>query len=98
MRNLVGVSQDDELFAPILTITKSRSIQLDIDLCIALLAAAIIDQFEAVLTKVVALAMLTLVVANMSVVVPQMLTVIIRSTAMGKIDSFERLWLCNKEL
>ena len=42
--------------------------------------------------------MLTLVVANMSVVVPQMLTVIIRSTAMGKIDSFERLWLCNKEL
>src|SRR5690606_40249464 len=58
MKNLAGVSQDEELFAPILTSAKSRSIWLGINLCTALLAAAVIGQFEAVLAKVVALAIL----------------------------------------
>ncbi|MDE0491189.1 CBS domain-containing protein, partial [Psychrobacter sp. A3] len=40
MKNLAGVSQDEELFAPILTSAKSRSIWLGINLCTALLAAA----------------------------------------------------------
>lgn len=65
MKNLAGVSQDEELFAPILTSAKSRSIWLGINLCTALLAAAVIGQFEAVLAKVVALAILMPVVASM---------------------------------
>ena len=99
MKNLAGVSQDEELFAPILTSAKSRSIWLGIKLCTALLAAAVIGQFEAVLAKVVALAILMPVVASMGGIAgSQTLTVVIRGMAMGQIGGSNRLWLLNKEL
>ncbi|MDN5619005.1 MAG: magnesium transporter [Psychrobacter sp.] len=99
MKNLAGVSQDEELFAPILTSAKSRSIWLGINLCTALLAAAVIGQFEAVLAKVVALAILMPVVASMGGIAgSQTLTVVIRGIAMGQIGGSNRLWLLNKEL
>ncbi len=99
MKNLAGVSQDEELFAPILTSAKSRSIWLGINLCTALLAAAVIGQFEAVLAKVVALAILMPVVASMGGIAgSQTLTVVIRGMAMGQIGGSNRLWLLNKEL
>lgn len=99
MKNLAGVSQDEELFAPILTSAKSRSIWLGINLGTALLAAAVIGQFEAVLSKVVALAILMPVVASMGGIAgSQTLTVVIRGMAMGQIGGSNRLWLLNKEL
>ena len=99
MRNLAGVSQDDELFAPILTSAKSRSIWLGINLCTALLAAGVIGQFEAVLAKVVALAILMPVVASMGGIAgSQTLTIVIRGMAMGQIGGSNRWWLFNKEL
>lgn len=99
MKNLAGVSQDEELFAPILTSAKSRSIWLGINLFTALLAAAVIGQFEAVLAKVVALAILMPVVASMGGIAgSQTLTVIIRGMAMGQVGGSNRLWLLNKEL
>lgn len=99
MKNLAGVSQDEELFAPILTSAKSRSIWLGINLCTALLAAIVIGQFEAVLAKVVALAILMPVVASMGGIAgSQTLTVVIRGMAMGQIGGSNRLWLFNKEL
>ena len=86
-------------FAPILTSAKSRSIWLGINLCTALLAAAVIGQFEAVLAKVVALAILMPVVASMGGIAgSQTLTVVIRGMAMGQIGGSNRLWLLNKEL
>ena len=99
MRNLAGVSQDDELFAPILTSAKSRSIWLGINLCTAFLAAGVIGQFEAVLAQVVALAILMPVVASMGGIAgSQTLTIVIRGMAMGQIGGSNRLWLFNKEL
>ena len=99
MKNLAGVSQDEELFAPILTSAKSRSIWLGINLCTALLAAAVIGQFEAVLAKVVALAILMPVVASMGGIAgSQTLTIVIRGMAMGQIGGSNRVWLLNKEL
>lgn len=99
MKHLAGVSDDEELFAPILTSAKSRSIWLGINLCTALLAAAVIGQFEAVLAKVVALAILMPVVASMGGIAgSQTLTVVIRGMAMGQIGGSNRLWLLNKEL
>ncbi|MFC6204896.1 MULTISPECIES: magnesium transporter [Psychrobacter] len=99
MRNLAGVSQDEELFAPILTSAKSRSIWLGINLCTALLAAAVIGQFEEVLAKVVALAILMPVVASMGGIAgSQTLTIVIRGMAMGQIGGSNRWWLFNKEL
>lgn len=99
MKNLAGVSQDEELFAPILTSAKSRSIWLGINLCTALLAAAVIGQFEEVLAQVVALAILMPVVASMGGIAgSQTLTVVIRGMAMGQIGGSNRVWLLNKEL
>ncbi|MGE6795751.1 magnesium transporter [Psychrobacter okhotskensis] len=99
MKNLAGVSQDEELFAPILTSAKSRSIWLGINLCTALLAAVVIGQFEEVLAQVVALAILMPVVASMGGIAgSQTLTVVIRGMAMGQIGGSNRLWLLNKEL
>ena len=99
MKNLAGVSQDEELFAPILTSAKSRSVWLGINLCTALLAAVVIGQFEAVLAKVVALAILMPVVASMGGIAgSQTLTVVIRGMAMGQIGGSNRWWLFNKEL
>lgn len=99
MKHLAGVSDDEELFAPILTSAKSRSIWLGINLGTALLAAAVIGQFEAVLAKVVALAVLMPVVASMGGIAgSQTLTVVIRGLAMGQIGGSNRWWLFNKEL
>lgn len=99
MKHLAGVSDDEELFAPILTSAKSRSIWLGINLGTALLAAAVIGQFEAVLVKVVALAVLMPVVASMGGIAgSQTLTVVIRGLAMGQIGGSNRWWLFNKEL
>lgn len=99
MRNLAGVSQDDELFAPILDSAKSRSIWLGINLGTALLAAAVIGQFEEVLAEVVALAILMPVVASMGGIAgSQTLTIVIRGMAMGQVGGSNRVWLLNKEL
>ncbi|MGP4714748.1 magnesium transporter [uncultured Psychrobacter sp.] len=99
MKNLAGVSQDEELFAPILTSAKSRSVWLGINLGTALLAAAVIGQFEEVLAQVVALAILMPVVASMGGIAgSQTLTVVIRGMAMGQIGGSNRVWLLNKEL
>ena len=99
MKSLAGVSQDEELFAPILTSAKSRSIWLGINLGTALLAAIVIGQFAAVLAKVVALAILMPVVASMGGIAgSQTLTIVIRGMAMGQIGGSNRWWLFNKEL
>ncbi len=99
MKHLAGVSDDEDLFAPIITSAKSRSIWLGINLLTALLAAAVIGQFEAVLEQVVALAVLMPVVASMGGIAgSQTLTVVIRGMAMGQIGGSNRLWLLNKEL
>lgn len=99
MKSLAGVSQDEELFAPILTSAKSRSVWLGINLATALLAAMVIGQFEAVLAKVVALAVLMPVVASMGGIAgSQTLTVVIRGLAMGQIGGSNRWWLFNKEM
>lgn len=99
MKHLAGVSDDEELFAPILRSAKSRSVWLGINLATAILAAVVIGQFEAVLSQVVALAVLMPVVASMGGIAgSQTLTVIIRGMAMGQIGGSNRLWLFNKEL
>lgn len=99
MKHLSGVSDEEELFAPILRSAKSRSIWLGINLATAFLAAAVIGQFEAVLSEVVALAVLMPVVASMGGIAgSQTLTVVIRGLAMGQIAGSNRLWLFNKEL
>lgn len=99
MKHLAGVSDEEDLFAPIMRSAKSRSVWLGINLLTALLAASVIGQFEAVLSQVVALAVLMPVVASMGGIAgSQTLTIVIRGIAMGQIGGSNRWWLFNKEL
>ncbi|MDR9499764.1 MAG: magnesium transporter [Hydrogenovibrio sp.] len=94
-----GVKEEDELFAPIRSSAKSRGVWLGINLATAFLAAWVIGQFEAVLSQVVALAVLMPVVASMGGIAgSQTLTVVIRGMAMGQIGGNNRWWLMQKEL
>lgn len=99
MMNMSGVSEDDDLFAPIPDTAKSRGIWLGINLATAFLAAFVIGQFEEVLSQVVALAVLMPVVASMGGIAgSQTLAVVIRGLALGQIGGNNRWWLFNKEL
>lgn len=96
---MAGVKEEGELFAPIRSSIRSRGIWLGINLATAFLAAYVIGQFEAVLSQVVALAVLMPVVASMGGIAgSQTLTVIIRGLAMGQVAGSNRWWLMNKEL
>lgn len=99
LKHMSGVSDEEELFSPILQSAKSRGVWLGINLATAFLAAAVIGQFEAVLEQVVALAVLMPVVASMGGIAgSQTLTVVIRGLALGQIAGNNKIWLFNKEL
>jgi len=93
-----GVSED-ELFSPVMKSAQSRGIWLGINLATAFLAAYVIGQFEAVISQLVALAVLMPVVASMGGIAgSQTLSIIMRGLALGQIAGKNRLWLFNKEL
>ena len=99
LKHMSGVSDEEEVFTPILRSAKSRGIWLGINLLTAFLAAFVIGQFEAVLDQIVALAILMPVVASMGGIAgSQTLTVVIRGLALGQIAGNNKQWLYNKEL
>ncbi|MFN2410532.1 MAG: magnesium transporter, partial [Halomonas sp.] len=99
LKHMSGVSDEEEVFTPILRSAKSRGIWLGINLLTAFLAAFVIGQFEAVLDQIVALAILMPVVASMGGIAgSQTLTVVIRGLALGQLAGNNKRWLYNKEL
>ena len=56
--SMAGLSEDDDMFAPVIISAKRRGIWLGINLLTAFLAAAVIGFFENILEQVVALAIL----------------------------------------
>jgi len=94
-----GLIEDEDLFAPILPSAKRRAVWLGINLITVFMAAWVIGRFEAVLDKVVALAVLMPVVASMGGIAgSQTLTLTIRGLAMGQVSHANLRWLGNKEL
>ncbi|GEN26512.1 magnesium transporter MgtE [Halovibrio variabilis] len=99
LKHMSGVSDEEEVFTPIMRSTKSRGIWLGINLLTAFLAAFVIGQFEAVLDQIVALAILMPVVASMGGIAgSQTLTVVIRGIALGQLAGNNIKWLYNKEM
>ncbi|MCH4812696.1 magnesium transporter [Vreelandella neptunia] len=99
LKHMSGVSDEEEVFTPIVRSAKSRGIWLGINLLTAFLAAFVIGQFEAVLDQIVALAILMPVVASMGGIAgSQTLTVVIRGLALGQLAGNNKQWLYNKEL
>ncbi|MFG6667615.1 magnesium transporter [Halomonas sp. HNIBRBA4712] len=99
LKHMSGVSDEEEVFTPIMRSAKSRGVWLGINLLTAFLAAFVIGRFEAVLDQIVALAILMPVVASMGGIAgSQTLTVVIRGLALGQIAGNNKRWLYNKEL
>lgn len=99
VNSLVGLSDEEDTFAPVLRTMKRRVLWLGINLGMAFLASSVINQFSATIDQVVALAVLMTVVANMGGVAGnQTLTLVIRSMALGKIGRTNSLWLIHREV
>ena len=94
-----GLDEDEDLFAPVIPSARRRAFWLGINLITVFMAAWVIGQFEAVLEKFVALAVLMPVVASMGGIAgSQTLTLTIRGLALGQVSASNLRWLGNKEL
>lgn len=94
-----GLSEEEDMFAPVLASTRRRALWLGINLATAFLASWVIGLFEATLSKVVALAVLMPIVASMGGIAgSQTLTLAIRGIALGQLSSKNARALMIKEL
>ena len=94
-----GLSEEEDLFAPVVPSAKRRAVWLGINLITVFMAAWVIGRFEEVLDKIVALAVLLPVVASMGGIAgSQTLTLTIRGLALGQVSKTNLRWLSNKEV
>ncbi|MEA1050186.1 magnesium transporter [Lamprobacter modestohalophilus] len=94
-----GLSEGEDMFAPVLLSARRRAVWLGINLMTAFLAAWVIGLFEATIEKVVALAVLMPVVASMGGIAgTQTLTLAIRGIALGQLSAKNIRWLVSKEM
>jgi magnesium transporter len=94
-----GLSETEDMFAPVLLSARRRALWLGINLLTAFLAAWVIGQFEATIAQVVALAVLMPVVASMGGIAgTQTLTLAIRGLAVGQLTAKNARWLLGKEM
>ena len=93
-----GLSEDEDMFAPVIASAMRRGIWLGINLITVFAAAWVIGQFEEALDKIVALAVLMPVVASMGGIAgSQTLTLTIRGLALDQIAAANVRWLTTKE-
>jgi magnesium transporter len=99
LMSMAGLSEEDDMFAPVSTSSRRRAIWLGVNLLTALLASWVIGQFGATIEKMVALAILMPIVASMGGIAGnQTLTLVIRSMALGQVSRSNARRLLNKEL
>ena len=97
--SMVGLDEDEDVFAPILHSSKKRSIWLGVNLITALIAVYFIGLFEATLQQKIALAILMPVVASMGGIAgTQTLIIVTRGIATGKVTTANIKALINKEV
>ena len=98
MRKMAS-APDEEVFAPILSSTKTRAVWLGVNLLTAFVAAWVIGRFEDSIEKLVALAVLMPIVASMGGIAgSQTLTIVVRGIALGHIGNRNYRQLMLKEL
>lgn len=99
LMSMAGLSEEDDMFAPVITSSRRRTLWLGINLLTALLASWVIGQFDATIEKMVALAVLMPIVASMGGIAGnQTLTLVIRGMALGQVSRANARRLLNKEL
>lgn len=94
-----GMSEDEDMFAPVMLSARRRALWLGINLLTAIMASWVIGLFEATIDKVVALAVLMPIVASMGGIAgSQTLALTIRGLALGQLTGSNRRWLIFKEI
>lgn len=96
---MAGLSEEEDIFAPVFSSSRRRAIWLGVNLLTAFLASWVIKQFDATISQLVALAVLMPIVASMGGIAgSQTLTLVIRAMALGQVSSTNAPKLLNKEL
>ena len=96
---MAGLNREADMFGSIWAGSRSRAVWLGINLVTALLAAAVISQFEATLEQLVALAVLMPIVASMGGIAgSQTLTLVIRGLALGQVQKGNLRLLFSREM
>jgi magnesium transporter len=99
LRSAAGLDEEEDMFAPVAKSAARRAVWLGVNLATAFLAAAVVDQFQGALDKIVLLAVLMPVVPSMGGVAgSQSLTIITRAIALGQIDRKNARGILRKEL
>ena len=99
LMSAAGLDEEDDMFAPVFKSAGRRALWLGINLGTAFLAAAVVDQFQTTLDKIVLLAVLMPVVPSMGGVAgSQSLTIITRAMALGQIGRGNARRILRKEL
>ena len=95
----ICLTDEEDIFAPVLPSARRRAIWLGINLITALIASGVISLFQDTIEKVVALAVLMPIVASMGGIAgSQTLTLVIRGIALGNISSANSKSLLIKEI
>ncbi|MGY6275934.1 magnesium transporter [Methylomonas sp. MgM2] len=99
LMGMAGLSEDIDMFAPVISSAKRRAVWLGINLMTAFLAAWVIDLFEDAIQQIVALAVLMPIVASMGGIAgSQTLTLVIRGLALQQVSSGNTISLFFKEI
>src|SRR4030095_11958333 len=97
--SMAGLTEDEDMFAGVLTSARRRAVWLSINLATAFLAANVVGLFEATIAKVVGLAVLMPIVSSMGGIAgSQTLVLIIRGIALGQIEQTNARWLLIREI
>ncbi|MFK7815514.1 MAG: magnesium transporter [Gammaproteobacteria bacterium] len=97
--SMAGLSEEEDLFGPVVSSTRRRALWLGVNLATAFLAAWVISLFQPALEKIIILAILIPVVASMGGIAgSQTLTLVIRGIATGQVGRSNSRLLLMKEL
>ena len=97
--SMAGLDEEDDVFAPVIQSTKSRSIWLGVNLVTVFVAVFFIGLFEATLQEKIALAVLMPVVASMGGIAgTQTLILVTRGIATGRVTHSNLKVLMSKEV
>ena len=96
---MAGLTEEHDMFSPVMTSAKRRAVWLGINLMTAFLAAWVIDLFEDTIQQIVALAVLMPIVASMGGIAgSQTLTLVIRGLALQQVSAGNTMRLLVKEV
>ena len=99
MMSMAGLTEEEDIFGPVLPSARRRAIWLGANLLTAFLASWVIGRFQGTLEQIVALAVLMPIVASMGGIAgSQTLTLVIRGLAIGQVTSANTRWLMTKEV